>query len=107
METTKNFKAMKNPANTKVTNSETKEKKSIIDFFAINEKGDSFAQINGKRRIIEKLNTGEYCFISKNKILEKTVYLGYFKKNKGFVNDNYANIFNETDQIRIKNYFNS
>ena len=97
---------MKNPANTQVTNSETHEK-SIIDFFAINEKGDSFAQINGKRRIIEKLNTGVYCFISKNKILEKSVYLGYLNKNKGFVNDKYANIFNETDQIRIKNYFNS
>ena len=98
---------MKNSADTQIINSETKEI-SIIDFFVINtENGNVYAQIEGAKREIEKLNSGEYCFISKNKILEKTIWLGYFSKAGKLVNDKYANIFNETDQVRTENYFNS
>ena len=98
---------MKNSAETQITNCETKEI-SIIDFFVINtENGNVYAQIDGAKREIEKLNSGEYCFISKNKILEKTIWLGHFSKAGKLVNDKYANIFNETDQVRTENYFNS
>ena len=97
---------MKNSAE-QVMKDETQEI-SIIAFFVINtENGNVYAQIDGVKREIEKLNSGEYCFISKNKILEKTIWLGHFSKAGKLVNDKYANIFNETDQVRTENYFNS
>ena len=78
---------------------------SNIDFFVNNtENGKVYVQLDNTKKEIEQLNTGEYCFISKNKILEKTIFLGYFSKSGKIINNKYANIFNETDQIKIKSY---